>query len=405
MRDDESGALRAYVVVLRCASAAFFAPGDCLRVPAVPTAIGPVDIRLGTRYCNRGPGLLVPGVLWVEVRGSAPPYRAVTPVFASAAFSLIPLIALSANAAVEEPEVEIAYDNTPYATERAFLQNLLPEEPSVPRRVGRRVDVPVTAALIRALAVHPERGRIRRAIGQYWEALGCWRPSRESLALAHLSLGMEALLKTFQQSLCRQEGKTQPELAAALGVRLEDLGPAIRSSRLFQNDQECCQKARKALESLEQGFATFGQGRSFSVEVRDRTARYLRSVILELLGLEEKDRAVLLSPPFDKPLGSRPEVRCLRGRLVGPAGELAAAGQEHPFMNCRASIKAISLLESGEYHVEIEEHITPSLAEGVSFQPEFPAMQGQPEAAPTDECAPGSESPGQTQQVKAAGVK
>ena len=65
MRDDESGALRAYVVVLRCASAAFFAPGDCLRVPAVPTAIGPVDIRLGTRYCNRGPGVLVPGVLWV----------------------------------------------------------------------------------------------------------------------------------------------------------------------------------------------------------------------------------------------------------------------------------------------------------------------------------------------------
>jgi hypothetical protein len=186
---------------------------------------------------------------------------------------------------------------------------------------------------------------------------------------------------------------------------LEDLGPAIRRSRLFQNDQECCQKARKALESLEQGFATFGQGRSFSVEVRDRTARYLRSVILELLGLEEKARAVLLSPPFDKPLGSRPEVRCLRGRLVGPADELAAAGQEHPFMNCRASIKAISLLESGEYHLELEEHITPSLAEGVSFQPESPAVQGQPEAGPTDECAAGSESPGQTQQVKATGVK
>ena len=405
MTDDESGSLRSYVVVLRSNSAAFFAPGDFLRVPAVPTAIGPVDMRLGTRYCDRGPGVQVPGDVWVEVRGSAPPYRIVTQVFASAAFGLIPPIALSANAAVEEPEVEIAYDNTPHAAERAFLQNLLPQEPSAPGRVSRRVDVSLTGALLQALAVHPERGRIRRAIGQYWEALCCWRPGRESLALAHLSMGMEAVLKTFQQSLCRKEGKTEPELAAALGVRLGDLVPAIRRSRLFQNDQECCQKARKARDSLAQGFPAFGQGRSFSPDVRDRAARYLRAAILELLDLEEKARAGLLSPPFDRPLGSKPGVKCLRGRLVGAADELAAVGQEHPFMNCRATIGAISQLESGEYHIEIEEHITPSLAEGVSFQPESPAPQGQPEAGRADEHPAGSESTGEAQQAKAAGVK
>ena len=45
------------------------------------------------------------------------------------------------------------------------------------------------------MAKHPEIRRLTRAVGQYALALDNWRLGKETLALAHLWMGMEAAIE------------------------------------------------------------------------------------------------------------------------------------------------------------------------------------------------------------------
>jgi len=368
-----------YVVVLRGPSDAAFNPdGPPLVVTTFPSREGPVDLIYRLYVQDEGFSVPVPRGLWVDVRGNAPSLPAAQEAFAMAARALVPIIAVATNAPIGELDVELAYDNTPGVAEREFVQTFLPAERGPPTQ-RRRVDVPATISFLRAVSSHPDADRLRRSIAQYHQALVNWAPGRETLALAHLYMAIEALTKAALRNLCQQDALDEPGLAKLWRVKPESLDSEVRRRVLFQGDDACYKKAKDASDGFEHGFMAFPEVHSLALEVRDRTASYLRAAIVELAGVDDVTRSVLLDPPYNKPLASWEYSKQIHARLVGPTDELAAKDKEYPMFRWASSLKGLSRDPSGKYNPEVQENLTAQLGEGVSFDVDRFEVRGPPE--------------------------
>ena len=401
-KNDSKGS---YVVVLRAPSAARFEVEDNLSINRVPCATGTVDLIFRTRYVNEGFSAPVPRELWVDARGKASSLKDALVSFANASYTLSPIITVSANAFVEDLEVELGYDDTAGLSEREYFQQFVPEERGLPR-LGRRINAPATAALLLAFAVHPESERMHRAASQYRLALAHWHLGRETLALAHLYMGMEALSKVLVRTECRARGITEAELAEFLGIRprvdedelltelkrnsdsfssevMNEINARVnagkfkvayaveshlRRSVLFKGDENCYKKARAASDGFEHGFKPFSEVRTLATEVRDRAAQYLRSALIELSGINEDQKQLLLTTPYDIPIGYGRLVKYLWGHLLGTNTDLAEKSQQYPFLRWQSSIESFSRRDSGEYELVPNETVTGSFGENISFR-------------------------------------
>jgi hypothetical protein len=215
-------------VVVRASSPIVFEQGKRLRVLDYPSTIGPVDIVCTTRYLDREPGVTLPGDLCIDVCGRAGTLGEALMPLANAALFVLPILSLSANAAVAEADIELGYDNTPGVTERDYFQSYIPAERGV-LRSGRRLDVPSTIKLIEALGKHHDLERLSRAANQYRIALGSWRLGHETLSLAHLWMAVEALTKVKVRIELAARGLEEPaDLAAQMGVDLNQLDGVVR---------------------------------------------------------------------------------------------------------------------------------------------------------------------------------
>jgi hypothetical protein len=162
-----------------------FKPGEELLISNVPSAIGLVDITYTTRYLRKTPEVTLPGQLWIDIRGTAPSLAAALEPFANAGISMLPVLALSANAAIGELDIELGFDNTAGITEREYFQSYIPPEQDI-LHPGRAIDGPASTALLQAIGAHRDSERLLRGANQYRMALNSWRLGRETLSLAHL---------------------------------------------------------------------------------------------------------------------------------------------------------------------------------------------------------------------------
>jgi hypothetical protein len=358
-----------FVVVLGANSAMRF-PDDPvpLLVRQVPTEIGPADLIFRTRYSEEGYEAPVPRELWIEARGStAAEFDSAINAYGRAAHSFLGFIGLSANAAVEDPEVKIAFDNTAGRDEHPYFAQFVPEARGVPLP-GRLVDGNATAELLDCFNDHSEFDRLTRAVEQYRTALVNWRPGREILALAHLFMGMEALTKVALRRELEREALSSPaDLAARWGIEIKALDGEVRRRILFRGDAETTAKAKKASDGFEHGFLHAMDIRQLATEARDKTATYLRTAILDLVGASDDLRATLTKSPFDTPLNPW-VVRYMRGTLRGDAEELAAPDQHYPIFRWHSKLKSHKRNDDGSYTIEMEENLTARFNPELKFE-------------------------------------
>jgi hypothetical protein len=135
-------------------------------------------------------------------------------------------------------------------------------------------------------------------------------------------------------------------------------------------DEECYSKAKEASDGFEHGYLDYVEIISKSKDVRHRMANYIRNAILQMVGLSDETHQVLISAPFDKPLGDWAVVKYLRGKLTGAKDELAAEENAYPFMRWRQTINTTSIESDGKINVVFNETFTPELGKGTSFQAE-----------------------------------
>lgn len=359
---------RQFIVVMRGPSAALFRQGENIVALNFASATGPVNIRYMSRYIKIEDDVTIPGHLWIHIEGSATSLEDALVSFANAGLSMLPLLSLSTNAAIGEPDVEVGFDSTTGLEERDYFQGYVPGEGQIVH-ISRLVNVQATVALIEAVSAHLDGERLRRAANQYRLALDSWRLGRESLSLAHLWMALEALTKAKIRAECAVRGLTEErELAESLGVALKNLDATVRRDLLLKGDEECYRKAKQASDGFEHGFLGFDKIRDLSKDVRHRMAAYVRNAILEMSEVGEDTLQVLVGDPFDKPMGYWPVVKYLRGKLIGPGEDLAAEGNMYPFMRWQPTIKAAKVNEKGKMDIQIEETFTVETAEGIGFR-------------------------------------
>ena len=358
-----------YVVVLGAISDARLKEGEGIEIPNYPTPVDSATFRFLTRYEDRGFEANVPVDLWIDVSGvTSSTINETIEAYANAALSFLPLIALAANAWIGDPEINLAYDNTPGRREREFFQSFItPLEPDA-IRFGRPVDRDATLALIVAIGTHPDEGdRLRRAAEQYRMALANWLNGQEVLAIAHLWIAVEVLTKVALPRACSAADVEPKELAETWDVDLKDLDGDVRRRMIFRGDATTAKKARQASDGLEHGYLDFGKVRELARETRDATAGYVRAAILEFADLDEAWRSRLLGDPFKKPLRSW-IVRYLRGTLIGDVDDLAAPDEAYPMFHRTYGIKSLTLRPDDRYNFEMDENFRASFSESVQFK-------------------------------------
>ena len=285
------------------------------------------------------------------------------------AASLLPVLALVSNAAIHDPIVHLAYEDTSGVNQREFFQAFVPDEKGFPF-AGRRVDSSAVIALLHAIDKHPGRERIERTMTQYQLALLHWTHGQETLALAHLFMGMEVLTKVFLRRECDKRSMTEEGLAEAFEIEKKQLDPYIRKTLLFKGNHACYKQAKQASDGFEHGFLDFNHIHTLAMDVRDQTATYLRKAIFDISGCEPSALSGITEGRYLIPLGTWNFVKYLRGTLKGDGPSLALLGEPYPIMEWRSSVTVFRKLENGKYEFAPDETVTVKIGEGIQFVPE-----------------------------------
>ncbi len=363
-----------YTVVLRCPSSARFLPeqGQEMTVPAFPETNGPVVARLRTLWVDEGFETPTPRELWIEVTLQTPSLDKATSIATAVARFAASSLAFTANVQSGTPEVHVAFDSSPTATKREFLEVFLPAERGLLRE-GRMVKTDEYSLVLQGLLNSSESSRVSRALHHYELALRYWYIGGEYLALAHLYMAVEALTKAVLRRECQSRNLSEAELARANGIDPDDperprWHPALESwarrELIFRGDATTYDSARSASDGVEHGFMELNEVHERAMASTEQTFRYVRLAILELIGLSPDDHREL-AERYPRDVASLRKI--VRGYLLGEADELAAPDQEYPYVEWSSSIRSLTR-EGDTFTAQFNEKFTVRCAEGLSFQ-------------------------------------
>lgn len=93
------------------------------------------------------------------------------------------------------------------------------------------------------------------------------------------------------QRECEQQGVDREGLVAAWGIESGQLDAEVRRRVLLRGDEATYKSAKEASDGFEHSFLDFDRVRLLSRDVRDATARYVRSAVFDFAGLEPQHRA------------------------------------------------------------------------------------------------------------------
>lgn len=357
-----------YVVVIRAGDRLRLAPNEELRID-FKAKEQVIALTFRTRYMDEGFDTAVPRELWIDVRGQAPSLNDAATQFTNLAMFFTTIISFCANGYAGDCRFHLAYDNTPGSKEREFFEQFVEDERGLPHP-SRRIRPASITDFITTLAGHEHTMRLRRAIVQYVLALKYWSTGEEILAVAHLFMGMEALVPIIRSTEITRHGfDSTQQLADYWGIPLNGLDSKIRRDNLFQGDHECHREAKKASDGVEHGFLGFDEVRPLAISVRNNTAKYLRDAIIELLELPDDSKDDLLKSTYEKPMGTEGYIRYLRGRLLSDSDQLAAKDHKYPIVVWKFSVTSFTLNEKDEFSLSFSQQMTPILSEGTLFQP------------------------------------
>jgi hypothetical protein len=361
---DKEHHMGTYVLIGRArASAVFYDPFTMEYVPQDGAAF---TLRFNTTTYEGGFTVPAPRDFRVEARGPAKDLQQAHELFGNAALEMSNIIALAVNASMGLLEPELVFDVTPETKEHEFLQIWIPDVPPtvIP---GRRVDVEVVEALVKAIGVHQERQRLLRATIQYVEALRSWRPGHQINCLAHLYMGVEALTKAVLREHLRKTSKSPDQLLAEWQLELKQLDTEVRRRVIFQGDEDCFATAREVSDGLEHGFTDFSEMRKPAEQVIVKTAEYLRRAIIDLAGIDRSFAERALGPKYKTPRGPLNIVRYIRGTLSGKPEQLAATDQLYPMFEWRTGLKDVVIGDNGLYGFVPDEALTAKIGKHARF--------------------------------------
>jgi hypothetical protein len=271
-----------FAIEQTAASFAIFNPGAGLRFLQVATSLGPVDIELTTRRFDDW-GSVQHGIV-ANTKGVAPNGTDISVALDSVLEDLLSILSLSANAWVGSPQ---ACDTDQPAGDLRELNEV------------------ATGALLDRIAAHPNAKELWQVARSYRQALAYWTSDQQSMALHHLHGGFLAMSDVLIRFFCEARGLTRTELAGEYRVPMEKLSKHVLEAELYQDDVLCFQAAEGAWQRVNsEGRQVIEDDDYAPDDVHVTAARYLRSSVIRVVELEDRYRSILLTSPYDVPLGA-----------------------------------------------------------------------------------------------------
>lgn len=369
MTDLRAAKLNSYVLILRASAGFYFGKDDSLPPMRFLTQTGPTEITFGTSR------MLLPGFthpvrhgIWADVRGEAESLNEAIEPWANWARGVAAILSVAANAPVGNLTADLGFDDTPGKTNRCYWRRTYPNISLIPHS-GRKLPSQLALALVSAWMKQPHKNmeRWHRAFNAYHHALQEWEPGLEIPSLGHLWVGMEALTPIALNHHLEERSLSRDELAREWNIEPKALNAETRLRLLFDGNEECYSEAKEARNGLLHGYGKLWDVRERSMPIRLDTARYLRSSLFNLIGLNQSDKGQLLAAPFDTPLHWTMMAQMF-GTIRGRTENLAAEDDIYPQVEWAHTWKELPQDEEGDARFEMRFAVIPRLAKGLSFE-------------------------------------
>lgn len=357
-----------YVAVFRGSASARFLNDEGLAFNVRDTDGRLIHFEVYTRHVDEGLAYPTPRELVVEASGDAESTDDLLLRAGGVARDIAVWLAFIANAAVDDVEAHLAFDNTPGRPERSFVEVHVPDEAGMARQ-GRKIPLPEGFEALGSIFSLGEEGDfVRRAIANYALALQRWYLGGEILTLASLYIAAENLDKAVVMVRAREAGATPAELARGENLKLRALQAKLRRDVIFRGDTEAYDLAKDAVDGFEHGSMDIGEVHRRAQEACPKVFGYIRQVILDLLDLPQPTRDLLFGPKYRDPMDVRSMRTLVRGAFVDVGDDLVAPDERYPLLTWRRGLSRLELTDKRELDASIQETMTVKCADGVSFR-------------------------------------
>jgi hypothetical protein len=333
-----ASATRTFAVGLSAATGLYFPKDETLKIVNFPSEVGRINLEFQThRVQFEGFDNPVRVGLWIDVTGEAPSLSDAIETYGNVARGLTAILSVAANAAIEEPTAEVAFETTVTAERREFWARTGPSW-EVPLGMGRWIRPMLVQTMVEAYARCPEekRDRFIRSIIQYHHAIQNWAPGSEIAALSHIWVGVEAITKLIRDKRMAELGLTVHEFREHYGTvlsqeqgrtitlrGLNDLDGELRKRYIFQGDEATYNFAHDASDAYEHSFSPLWEVRDQALQALEKAAGYLREAILEYAGIHPDAKTDMLNAYYQMPFDSSLRLT-IEGELRGTPEELNA---------------------------------------------------------------------------------
>lgn len=340
-----------FVIQMRARSAARIERGDAVRIEYTDPTGGPGYVAVfESRYEGLKDGSLLPRDIVVRRIFEARDLDQAMSEGPGVAASLTGILCVATNAAIELLELEGAYDATQAKEDHEFFQHVIPEAPNDLPPASRRVDGEAFGKLAQAVLSSSQAPRLLRAVGQYQYALSHFSPGRETFALAHLWMAVEALTPIARRRAAEAMGSREA-LLASWEIELKQLDAEVRRRLIFRGDTGAYADARSANDGFEHGYLEPGVIQEYARGTFLQVAEYVRGSLIETAFSGADVPAELNAEGVLSALGTAPIRRLMRGTLLGPADGLAPGGGGFP--GFRIDSSTVETERSPKGHIDV----------------------------------------------------
>lgn len=327
-----------------------------------------IHFEVYTRHVDEGLSYPTPRELVIEASGPAESTDDLLRRANPTARNVATWLGFIANAAVDDIEAHLAFDNTTARTERSFVEVHVPDERGMVRQ-GRKIPIDEGCdALGRIFELGDEGDFVRRAIANYNLALERWYFGGETLVLASLYVAAENLDKAVVIARARDAGVSLAEYAKSQGLALRKFQAKLRREVIFRNDEEAYNLAKDAVDGFEHGSMDLGEVFRRAEQACPKVFEYIRAAIVDLLGVAPDTRDLLLGDKYGQPLDAQSMRTLVRGAFVNVGEELAAPDERYPLLTWTRGLARLELGDDRQLNASIRENMTLKCADGVQFR-------------------------------------
>ena len=273
------------------------------------------EAKLQSEYTGGDDGRAYAVTIHGEIRGAGESLEEAEPRLSTALADVLPLVALSGNAAVADPLLVTAH-GLDLTSPQPFVGYRTPNawEWFPP---GRRIlDADATLALMTAVGNHPQSDLLGRAIEAYRRALQHWIPEKRLMAGEFLFIAAETLSRFMLESRAASGGMTRKNLARKQGASgVDELRRSYLTDEIFGADADAFEAVEAASNGFEHGYMAVADVRGLPEPVLERSMRLVRRALIIESGVADASRDRLLTQDYEEPRGLVPMIAFVRGDL------------------------------------------------------------------------------------------